>query len=462
MQRREFLQAAIGGGLATGFMPALHANAVATPVVDLIAAPAQAMLRAGQAQATRVLAYNGSVPGPVLRLPRGRETRIRLRNALDAPTTVHWHGLRIDNAMDGVPGMTQDPVPPGGEFEYRLNPPDAGTYWYHTHLRSWEQLALGLAGVLIVDEDEPPLVDQDLVLAFDDWRLDDAMQVDTRSLGSLHDWSHGGRLGNFMTINGVSQPRYSVARGERLRLRLVNIANARTMRLLPNLAGFVVVAVDGQPVEPFEPTGGEVRLAPGQRVDLMGDLDLAPGQASPVEIIVGEYAYEIAHFEALPAVRRERPLDEPPRLPPNPVAEFGPDLEFRRIPLLMQGGAMGGLREAEYQGQVLGLRELAQKGKVWAFNGVVGMPAEPLFRVPRGSAISLEIENDNAWPHAMHVHGHHFQRDSEPGLWRDTTLFERGERGTIRFIADNPGQWLIHCHMAEHMAAGMETWFEVT
>ena len=287
MQRREFLRTAIGGGLATGLVPALRANAAAAPAVELIAAPGQAMLRAGQAQATRVLAYNGSVPGPVLRLPRGRETRIRLRNALDAPTTVHWHGLRIDNAMDGVPGMTQDAVPPGGEFEYRLNPPDAGTFWYHTHLRSWEQLAFGLAGVLIVDEDEPPEVDRDMVLAFDDWRLDDAMQVDTRSLGSLHDWSHGGRLGNFLTINGVSQPNFSVARGERLRLRLVNIANARTMRLLPNLAGFQVVAVDGQPVEPFKPEGGEIRLAVGQRIELMGDVDLAPGQAAPVEIIIG-------------------------------------------------------------------------------------------------------------------------------------------------------------------------------
>ena len=138
---------------------------------------------------------------------------------------MHWHGLRIDNAMDGVPGMTQAAVLPGESFEYRFTPPDAGTFWYHSHQRSWAQQALGLAGVLIVDEDDPPRVDQDLVFAIDDWRLDDEMQMDTQSLGSLHDWSHGGRMGNVITVNGETDKRFSVASGERLRLRLINIAN---------------------------------------------------------------------------------------------------------------------------------------------------------------------------------------------------------------------------------------------
>ena len=462
MRRRGFLKAGIGSALACGLWPGVRVAASQPAAFELTAAAGEARLHPEQSQSTRVLAYNGSVPGPVIRLPRGHESLIRLRNRLDAPTTVHWHGLRIDNAMDGVPGMTQEAVPPGGEFDYRLTPPDAGTYWYHTHLRSWEQLAFGLAGVLIVDEDEPPPVDQDLVLAFDDWRLDDAMQIDTRSLGSLHDWSHGGRVGNFITINGGSLPQYAVARGERLRLRLVNVANARVMRLLPNLPGMRVVAVDGQPVEPFVPEGGEILLAPGQRVDLMGDVDLTPGQGAPLEIVIREYAYEIARFEASAEVRREQPVDAPLRLPPNALGKLDPGQSYVRVPLRMQGGAMGGLSEASYEGKVMSLRELARMGKVWAFNGVVGMPQEPLFRVPRGTAVSLEVDNDNAWPHAMHVHGHHFQRDSEPGLWRDTTLFQRGERGSMRFVADNPGKWLIHCHMVEHMAAGMETWFEVT
>ena len=123
---------------------------------------------------------------------------------------------------------------------------------------------------------------------------------------------------------------------------------------------------------------------------------------------------------------------------------------------------MGGMREAEYEGRTMSLRDLARLGKVWAMNGIVGRPAEPLFSVPRGTAVSLEVENDNAWPHAMHLHGHHFLANIEPGLWRDTLLFEPGQKGSMQFVADNPGKWLIHCHMVEHMAAGMETWFEVT
>ncbi len=123
---------------------------------------------------------------------------------------------------------------------------------------------------------------------------------------------------------------------------------------------------------------------------------------------------------------------------------------------------MGGMRSAILDGREMNIRELVQHKKVWAFNGIVGMPSEPLFRVRRGTAVSLDVHSDNGWSHAMHIHGHHFIHDRDPGLWRDTALFRRGERGAMQFVADNPGKWLIHCHMAEHMAGGMLTWFEVT
>jgi FtsP/CotA-like multicopper oxidase with cupredoxin domain len=128
----------------------------------------------------------------------------------------------------------------------------------------------------------------------------------------------------------------------------------------------------------------------------------------------------------------------------------------------MEGGAMGGMRSAIYEGRELDVRELLKQGKIWAINGIAGLPREPLFRVKRGTAVSLDVSNDNSWPHAMHLHGHHFIYHKTPGIWRDTALYARGERGSMRFIADNPGKWLIHCHMVEHMAGGMVTWFEVT
>ena len=202
--RREFLKASAAGLLGASLLHPIRGQASVAPF-KLTASEGEVVFGGEQENATRVMYYNQSIPGPVIRIPQGRESIIQFHNALDEPSSVHWHGLRIDNAMDGVPHVTQPPVLPGERFEYRLQPPDAGTYWYHTHMRSWAQLALGLAGVLIVEEDEPPRVDRDLVFAIDDWRLDRKMQFDTNSLGSMHDWSHGGRLGNYITVNGAGR-----------------------------------------------------------------------------------------------------------------------------------------------------------------------------------------------------------------------------------------------------------------
>jgi len=463
IKRRAFLKTAAAGLIgSTMLRPAATFASSSEAPLRLRAEPGQKKFRGDQAQPTQVMSYNQSIPGPVLRIPRGRESIIQFHNALDEASSVHWHGLRIDNAMDGVPGMTQAAVLPGETFEYRFTPPDAGTYWYHSHQRSWAQLALGLAGVLIVTEDDPPLVDQDLVFAIDDWRLDDAMQMDTQSLGSLHDWSHGGRMGNVITVNGETDKRFSVASGERIRLRLINIANARTMNLLFNEPEISVIAVDGQPVKPFTVDTGRIVLAPGQRMDLIIDMTADPGHRSLIELVIGEYAYEIASFEFARTARRQQLPDTPIALSPNPLNKTVLPDTFLHIPLLMEGGAMGRMRSATFEGREMEIRELVKHNKIWAINGIAGMPEKPLFSVKRGTAISLDVNNDNSWPHAMHIHGHHFIYDKTPAFWRDTALFSRGEQGSMAFIADNPGKWLIHCHMVEHMAGGMVTWFEVT
>jgi FtsP/CotA-like multicopper oxidase with cupredoxin domain len=243
---------------------------------------------------------------------------------------------------------------------------------------------------------------------------------------------------------------------------LVNIANARVMNLLFNEPAISVIAIDGQPVEPFTPVGGKIQLAPGQRTDVMIDMTSDPGQRSLIEVVIGEYAYEMASFVYDQKVRREQPLATPIRLEPNPLQNNRLPKDFLHVPMIMEGGAMGGMRSAIYQGQELDVRELVKNQKIWAINGIAGLPEKPLFSVRRGTAVSLDVANDNSWPHAMHLHGHHFIYHKDPGIWRDTALFARGEQGTMRFIADNPGKWLIHCHMVEHMAGGMVTWFEVS
>ena len=461
LTRRNFIKAG-AAGLAGGACLRLSPLQAQQSGIQLVAGTGLVNFSADQKAPTEVMHYNQSVPGPILRIPQGRESLIRFENTLDESSSVHWHGLRIANAMDGVPGMTQAAVEPGESFEYRLTPPDAGTYWYHTHQRSWAQLALGLAGVLIVEEENPPLVDQDLVFAIDDWRLDSDMQIDRNSLGAMHDWAHAGRMGNVITVNGETEAKFQVARGERIRLRLVNIANARVMNLLFNEPQISVVAIDGQPVEPFAPAGGKVQLAPGQRTDLIIDMSLEPGQRSLIEVVIGEYAYEVASFAYRQEVRREQPLEETVRLEANPLQNVQLPNDFLQVPMRMEGGSMGRMRSATYKGQEMDVRELVKNRKIWAINGIAGLPEKPLFSVRRGIAVSLDIDNDNSWPHAMHLHGHHFVYDKTPDYWRDTALFERGEKGSLRFIADNPGKWLIHCHMVEHMAGGMVTWFEVT
>ena len=144
-------------------------------------------------------------PARRLRVKRGEELKVRLVNELPEPTVIHWHGLRLPNAMDGVPHLTQAPVEPGKSFDYRFNAPDAGTFWYHSHLYSSEQLERGLYGVLIVDEPQPVEVDRDIVLVLDDWRLTETGAVDEKSFRSMHDAAHAGRLGRLLTVN--SEPR---------------------------------------------------------------------------------------------------------------------------------------------------------------------------------------------------------------------------------------------------------------
>jgi FtsP/CotA-like multicopper oxidase with cupredoxin domain len=461
LNRRDFIKAGAAGLVAGAGFGLVSAKANQPPF-RLVANHGETRFSATQERPTRVMHYNQSIPGPVIRIPQGRESTILFENALDESSTVHWHGLRIDNAMDGVPDMTQAAVQPGETFEYRLTPPDAGTYWYHTHQRSWAQMALGLAGVMIVEEEDPPQVDQDLVFAIDDWRLDSEQQFQMQSLGSIHDWAHGGRTGNVITVNGQIEPVFEVARGNRIRLRLVNIANARVVNLIINEPGTSLIAIDGQPVEPVVLNEGRIRLAPGQRTDVIIDMQSEPGQRSPIEVVIGEYAYEVASFKYADTPRREQPLDTPIRLATNPAQQTRLPDTFQHVPMLMEGGAMGGMRSAVFEGEEMGMRELVQNSKMWAINGVAGLPEQPLFSVKRGTAISLDVVNDNSWPHAMHIHGHHFIYHRTPGFWRDTALFARGEQGSMRFVADNPGKWLIHCHMVEHMAGGMLTWFEVS
>ena len=428
----------------------------------LHAMPGTARLAPSGYPETPIWGYDGSVPGPTIRVPQGAKVSRRLVNDLPQASTVHWHGIRLENEMDGVPELTQQVVEPGDDFLYDFTAPDAGTFWYHPHERAWEQMARGLHGALIVEEPESPVVDRDEVLLLDDWRLAEDARIH-ESFGALGDWSHGGRTGNWITVNGEAGWRREIGRHERLRLRLANVANARIFSLgLKSLEGWLV-ALDGQPLDEVQPAGALV-LAPGQRADLMVDAVAEPGEQAVLYSREREGSFVLGTFTIEGTARSER-LPAPPPLAPNPVPALGNLARARRATLHMEGGAMGGMREARMGGRMVPMRELAQAGKLWALNGEVEMPEEPLFTAEGGETWLLRIINQTAWPHGMHLHGHHFRQvhsDRSPGPLRDTLLMNPEETVEIGLVADNPGDWLLHCHTLEHSVSGMKTWFRVS
>ena len=458
MTRRQFHTGVLGVAVSV----AVPKVAIANSVQVLTARPGVARLAPAEHPETRIWGYDGTVPGPVLRARQGDRLERLFRNALPQATSVHWHGIRIANAMDGVPGMTQAPVEPGAYFLYAFALPDAGTYWYHPHHRSHEQIARGLYGVLIIDEAAgAPQVDRDEVLLLDDWRLtDDAQIVD--GFDNLHDWAHAGRIGNWITVNGDGQWTRDVRHLDRLRLRLVNTANARIFDLeCRGMAGWVV-ALDGMPLDAPQPLG-RITLAPAQRADLIVDIVADDGGEALLVSHERDGGFAIAAFSVKGTARQARPAAPAP-LPPNPVPPLGPLADARRAELVMEGGAMGGMRGAMMGGRMTGMREMAAAGKVWAFNGMADMAGTPLLEARRGETVLISMKNDTAWPHGMHLHGHHFRRVNANGSFgplRDTLLINPREAADIAFVADNPGDWMLHCHMLEHSAGGMMTWLRV-
>ena len=227
LSRRGFLAGTAAAGAALSLNPARADSATA---YTLRAAQGRARLVPQPWGESDVWCYGGTVLGPEIRVRQGDRLRIEVENALAEETTVHWHGLRVPNAMDGVPHLTQAPIAPGESFAYEFDAVDAGTFWYHPHQRSFEQVGRGLYGPLIVEEANAPRVDRGLVWVLDDWRLTkDAAIAD--GFGGFHDMSHAGRLGNTVTINGRVPDTVALRAGERIRLRLINAANARIFAL---------------------------------------------------------------------------------------------------------------------------------------------------------------------------------------------------------------------------------------
>ena len=461
--RRTFVT---GGASFAAALPGLHgvsAAEIQTRKFDLHPAPGQARLVPEAGRDTAVWAYDGAVPGPELRVRQGERLRVIVRNGLEEETTVHWHGIRLPNAMDGVPHLTQKPIGPAESFEYEFELPDAGTYWYHPHQRSFEQVGRGLYGPLIVEEADPVRVDRDVTWMLDDWRLTRSAEI-RDNFGNRHDMSHNGRVGNTVTINGSVPDSFAVNSGERIRLRLVNAANARVFALDFGDHDPHIIALDGQPVTPHAPESGLVVLGPAMRADIILDMTGKPGsRVTVVDRFYRDMDYRLVDLAYGDTPLRDKTPDWPMALLPNPLPE--PDVaDARRHEVVFSGGMMGGMVLArmglERQGETMGM----MRGKgMWFVNGVAaeGHVLDPILTLERGESHVIRMVNATAWHHPIHLHGHSFRVISRNGAptthreWQDTVLMAPQETVEIAFVADNPGDWMFHCHILEHQAAGM-------
>lgn len=393
---------------------------------------------------SRAWGYNGQVPGPVIEARVGDVLEVRLKNSLSEPTMIHWHGLRIPAAMDGTE-MVQRGVAPGETFTYRFRLPDAGTFWYHPHMNETVQLERGLYGALVVRDDDEPVLDVERVFVLDDVKLGRDGLIAPPG-GWLE--NHNGREGSTRLVNGRREPELAMAAGQTERWRIVNASSARYVRLSIGDRPFTILG-NGGGLIPAPVTVTEHLLAPADRIDI------AVGPFVEGEVVtVDALRYNRGAF-GFP--RRERFATIRVGAARPSVASI--PARLRAIEPLVTG-AVHPTREIR-----LGFKPSLRHGVDFLVDGQSHHRAEP---VPIGELHVWDIVNASPVDHPFHLHGFFFQLleangEAPPFLsWQDTVNVKAFGRVRIAWMPDErPGEWMYHCHILEHHAAGMMAHFRV-
>ena len=439
------------------------ASAPTAEAKALVASPAKARLKPEPAPETETWAFDGKNAPPALRVKLGESVRLRVENRTERPLSLHWHGVRNQNPMDGVGGVTQAPIAPGASFTYAFTPPDAGTFLVRPLVvgGASEPSGRGLAGFLVVEEKAPPAVDRDVPLLMQDWRLQEDGSL--LPFGQTAFAAAGGRLGNLVTVNGTAAPETIEARpGSRLRLRLGNACNARATRIRFDGLKVYVAGVDGQPTDTFEPLRATLPFPPGTRYDLLLDLPAEAGAKGSITALVGNGLVLATLTTKGEPVTEKRPPIGP--IGDNKLLPAEVKLQNAvRRDITITGGATIPKDKPEAEPVYTG-----DPTRIWAVNGangIAGIP--PLFTVKRGQVVVLAIKNDTAFPQALHLHGHAFRLlhpldDGWEPYWLDTFQLLEGRTARIAFLADNPGRWLLSATVLERFDTGLWTSFKVT
>ena len=390
-------------------------------------------VRTASGRKIEVWAFNGQIPGPKLTVRKGELVEITVTNRLEKTNVaVHWHGVDVPNAEDGVPGVTQDAVKPGGTHVYRFRPDEVGTHWYHSHQQASVQVQKGLFGALVIEEPEPKPVDHDWFVPMHTWDVD----------------------GDEVPAFGLSDTleRRRAEPGERVRLRLLN-SDRITHRFSLTGTPFRVTAIDGNAVRgATEIRDRQIVIGAGGRYDLEFTMPDRPVRLTETQDFVGALDRGLlispdGRGTVKPSVPEE---DFDPTTYGTPAkTPFGPDSDFDREYRMLFDNEIG-----FYDGKFTA---------TWSINGRV-FPDVPALTVREGDLVKVTFANRSHYDHPMHLHGHHMlvlSRNGKPvsgaPLWLDTVNVEVGEVWEVAFRADNPGIWMDHCHISEHVQLGMMT-----
>ncbi len=447
--------------------------------------------------------YNRQYPGPLIHVERGSTIIVHFTNNIELPTTVHWHGLRLDNRFDGVPGLTQAPVERGETFTYEVFFPDTGIYWYHPHMREDIQQDLGLYGNMLVDPKQDGYyspVNREEVLVLDDILMDQHGIIPFGVEAPTHTLM--GRFGNVMLANGMTDYRLSVKRGEVVRFFLTNVANSRTFNVTFGEAPVKIVASDvskferevrvgSVPIAPAERYVVEVRFdEPGEvaitnsiqainhfrgefypHVDTLGLVTVMEEPASP------DYAADFDRLRDNDDVQRDidayrqyfdKPVDKELELTLRvknlPVSiMLAMEIDTLYVPPMEWNDAMPMMNWLSTGTQVTWI--LRERG-----TGRENMDIHWDFKT--GDVVKIRVFNDpktfHPMNHPIHIHGQRFlvlEMDgiANPNLvWKDTAIVPVGSTMDVLVDMSNPGNWMAHCHIAEHLHAGMMLSFSVS
>jgi len=448
-----------------------------------------------------MMAYGGMYPGPLIRADRGSKVVVEFTNNIDMPTTVHWHGLRLDNAFDGIPGLTQDPVETGESFTYELKFPDTGMYWYHPHMREDVQQDLGLYGNMLVDPTEDGYyapVNREVPLILDDILVDANGLFPYGEEAPTH--ALMGRFGNVMLVNGITDYNLDIQAGEVVRFYLTNVANTRTFNVTFDGARIKVIADDVSKLE-REQFVSSVIIAPAERyiVDVYFDEARTYNIANSIQAIDHFRGIFVPEIHQLGTVTASGKASEDyaeafaeARTNEDTIADIdgfrryfdkAPDHNLRLTietkdlhPMTMRMMEVDTLYfpPIEWNEGMPMMNWLSTGDEArWVLldedTGKKSMDINWQWEV--GDVVKIRVFNDPSSFHPMnhpfHVHGQRFVVTHIDGVenrnmgWKDTTIIPVGSTVDILVDVTNPGKWMAHCHIAEHLHAGMMLGFEV-